>query len=415
MIDRARVKELYLQGKKGTHIAAVLGCKPPTVWRIHRELQKAGELDARGDGQTMPDEQPEQQLLDTRAAARILQGKPPPLAADPDILRQQKENELLRLQAERERLQREIQSRPAEIQAAAGGAGEIGILRVELMGELRELRRTISEQLMNAIRDLQRDQAAVLEKVGQTKEIDLSALQAMVGNNGGDSLETTIPLVKKIIELGKELGGGGSGDDDQTSIEKLGTTILSGIFSGRRVPAQPGMAPTAAHQVDPMQARIWSFLSSIEREAKALTDPWTIAEILEKELNVCPEPFRNLVLNNTPNAILSGLGRFVPQGAHARITGLMQQNPQARQWLDAFIEALQGEEALRYQETEVVTPAEFEEQPANDSPPQQPPPEAAQRVGTGYTEDDLFGDPEKAFPTTTPQPHPGSGAVAPGA
>lgn len=405
MIDRERVKELYRQGKKGTHIAAALSCSPTTIWKIHRELQRAGELDPEGDGQTTPGvEQPPRKFQTGGAPGVTGLGTGPfvPLAKDPDILRQEKENELLRLRAERERLQRELQAQPA--QSVPPGSGEIGILRVEIMGELRELRRD-REPLMTAIRDVQRDLAGVLEKVGQTKEIDLSALQAAVGNNG-DSLETTIPLVKKIIELGKELGGGSSGDDDQTSIEKLGTTILSGIFSGRQqTPGLPSSARTGSPQVDPMQARIWSFISSIEREAGALTDPWTIAEILEKELNVCPEPFRALILNNPPNAILAGLARFVPQQVHARITGLMQQNPQARQWLDAFIEGLQGEE---------VTQAEFEEQPAGVTPPPTPQHAASgepHHVGTGWTEEDLFGDSEETFPTR----HPGGGTAAQGA
>ena len=418
MIERERVRALLAEGKRPSEVARILGCVPATIFKIRRKLEEAGADFSLAMAAPPVATAVNMPLQPPVADPSRNFGTPVAPAApkvDPELARAQLDIAKLNLEAQRleaeERLARIRRERDATQPAPASSNGaDLTALRMELAEMRRDLRdrgrdtQPATSQMESFVPLIQTFLSSLMNLLGQlvtktsepAKEIDLAALQALAGGGGNpvDSLGSIVPLVKQVLDLANEIGGGagGGGGSDLAQIVGALAPVLTQAQAGGRA---PGMLPQSGQaggpqqqQQDPMLVRIATFLLAIEREARARTDPWTVAEAIERDLNLCPEEFRNLFLNNGANEILAGLGRFVPQQIHARITGLMQQNQGARRWLVEFVEALQHDEPtgveLAEEEPDTVTPR-FEKPEYLDgaAPHQEPAPDVPDVFGVG--------------------------------
>lgn len=422
MIERDRVRALLAEGKRPSEVARILGCVPQTIFKIRRqfreEADKAGEAGAEGGLIVHPGsapwpsspahqiEQPPRKFQTGGApgVTGIGTGNLARVPPDPEVAKRERDIALLELDARRleaeERLAK-IKREAAPTPPPAPNGSDLAVLRLELVNRLDRIERDRDQSarhgppapasefssfiplIQTFLQSLMTLLGQLVTKTSEAKGIDLSALQGLTtaAASPADSLATLFPLIEKFIEFANTHGTAGGESSDLAQIIGALAPVLGQVQTG---PGQPaGARHPQQQQADPMQLRIASFLLAIEREATARTDPWTVAEAIERDLNLCPEEFRNLFLRNGTNEILAGLARFVPQQIHSRITGLMQQNQAARQWLEEFVTALHQEEVP---EEELVTEEEaraeglsvtprFEEPPASEAPTPVPAPD----------------------------------------
>lgn len=353
-VDRDAVGAMLRAGKTAAAIAKDLGCTRPTVYKVRREIEEeTGEQFPRfssppGTGVNVTSSTPSTPKRDPIDAQ---------LAQDDEILRRRREIAILELDARRaeaeERLERTKRSTG---HGQNGGAAENLILQhlMQRLDGVERDRTAPANQMGTFVPLIQTFLTSMMSLIGQLvakssekPDLDLSALQSMMQPT--DALGSIVPLVKQVLDLANEIGGGGGESSELAQIIGALAPVL-GSAQGAAMMQGAGAAPGARppqpqQQRDPMQIRIMTFLVAIEREARARSDPYTVAELLERDLNICPQEFRELFQNaSSVRDVLSGLHRFVPAELVSRISGFISQNQAAAEWLEEFIAAIQGDD-----------------------------------------------------------------------
>lgn len=172
-----------------------------------------------------------------------------------------------------------------------------------------------------------------------------------------DALTSLIPSVRSLFDLFRELGDGGDGGGGEKSqlgeIAEIVKSLLPAPGSAPTAPA-PRRRPQPLNRVDPRagdpvnlgKVRVVTWLGRVQREASIPSDPIWAAQVLAlgdgSPFGSLPVEFQALVLGSSTDAVLAGLGRWMPQAAHASMLKFLAANAPAKQWLVAFIEEIQS-------------------------------------------------------------------------
>lgn len=173
-----------------------------------------------------------------------------------------------------------------------------------------------------------------------------------------DTLTTILPAVKDLFKFVRDLGGDsdGGGGGERSTLSEIADLVKNLLPPPGSAPAapQPRRAPRLAQRPpenDPVmlgKIRVLNWLQKVQREASVRSDPEWAAEVLALSeqppapFGSLPEEFQALVLTNSVESVIAGLAQWVPPAAFTALQNAMSGSVQAKQWLTAFVEAIQN-------------------------------------------------------------------------
>ena len=308
----------------------------------------------------------------------------------------QAERDARRLQADAARVRAEIelarleQQRRREQGAAPAGDG-LGLVVQQLRDEIRDLRAQVAareqgggaggmvERLATTFAPVAIQAWQQWQEGARRREAQLAALEAAVRSRGADvpaladlvpaapglELGTILPAVQQILAIARAIqapaegaaaAGGGTGTLGEIRgliealIPRTGSMTAPTAPQRRALRGPPQQQPRpvvaapgpATAQEQEGKRRVLALVTVLEQELAISSDPTLVADQVEPLLAACPKEFRQQLMHDRAQNILSSLARWIPAEDYARVTSAVAGNAQHGIWLEEFLVALQN-------------------------------------------------------------------------
>lgn len=287
---------------------------------------------------------------------------------------------------ELERRRADVELRKLEREAASTGSPVGSDVSTLLLLELRGLRAALERPPAPAATPPRQSAGAALS---QWAPIIVQVAQGVIGwlgrretmmlellRGGGSTsaapdaslsgLAALIPAVKSILEFAQDLGATARAPEAESAngmvefrkiLESVATLRSTAHGSGRDPVGAPGAgapggpamaaAPRVATPpgvaVDPIMHRVAIMLEVLEREARARTDPYAIADQCVDDLSLLPGAVQEALLDADSSTLCARLAPHLPPLLIERLRGLLA-DENVKRWFDAFLEGLRTEE-----------------------------------------------------------------------
>lgn len=241
--------------------------------------------------------------------------------------------ELLRIEIEERRLQRELAANVAPEQKP--GAPTPWPAIVAALAPIIERLLTGSSRREEAMMRL------LAEREPLALPMPIDAPPATPHNTIRDTLDTMRELTSAMTELGT-FGGGGEGGGMMGQVAQIVQHLAPMLR--QPPPANRLQRPAPAKKTgDPMKLRVVQWLLSVQQAAANDLEPEAAADALFDAFRLLPGAFRKVVLESVSlEALLQGLTPFAPDSLSNQLKSTVATNSAVRNWLEQFLAAMRA-------------------------------------------------------------------------
>jgi hypothetical protein len=305
----------------------------------------------------------------TKALANISKQPPPGAKAEaqpaaPAPGSAQNEADAMRLEAERLRHAIEVTRLKRELEALQLGKtpDKNGESKPSELADLVKALAPVVSPFLSSYIESARRRDELLERA--LSRLDQPPMQQdRPAQNALADIDKNIEMFRKLIDVGKELGG--ERDSMSALVDIARDLVTQKLREGSPGEERPGLntpssraslspETSGAPREDPMRGRVRSFVQVVLRELEAQTDPVAVVDELEHAAGLLPGPVRQALLNDSPENFGQTLVRWLPELELGQL-GQVLQNTEKRAWLETFLAELRAPEP---EEEEVPVDAE---------------------------------------------------------